>query len=297
MQVGMLYNSKSGRGKGPAIAAELEPAIRGAGHQVTCYDVAADPEKIAAAARADAVLLIGGDGSVNQFVRHLLNSPAALYHVPTGTENLFSRDWGMVRDTDTILDALKAGRTTLVDVGMADDRPFVVMASLGPDAGVVHRVQAARTGPISHATYIQPAFEELADPRLKPLSLWVDGRELVNNQPGWCVIANSSQYGARLDPVRNASPTDGQLDVFFAPADSAIEMLGWMLRARLNDHIDAPESIYARGSNIRVEAPEAPSQLDGEPFREHTGTLECTLLPRSLRLLLPTSHVISHPQG
>ena len=87
-------------------------------------------------AGADAVVVVGGDGSINEAVQALAGSPTALAVLPSGTGNVWAREVGIpVND----LPAARArtmvhGQVRTVDLGMAGDRYFLMWAGIGFDA-------------------------------------------------------------------------------------------------------------------------------------------------------------------
>lgn len=101
----------------------------------------------------DLVVVLGGDGTINEVVNGLLGAfpqpdPPALAVVPGGSTNVFSRALGISRDpveaTSELLDALRAGHSRQLGLGRVDDRWFTFTAGLGIDADAVRRVEAAR---------------------------------------------------------------------------------------------------------------------------------------------------------
>jgi diacylglycerol kinase family enzyme len=120
----------------------------------------------AAESGLDLVVVLGGDGTINEVVNGLLGSgpwrgdPAtsgepgqaaptpALAIVPGGSTNVFSRALGIARDpviaTSELLDALHAGRSRRIGLGRVDDRWFTFTAGLGLDADAVRRVERSR---------------------------------------------------------------------------------------------------------------------------------------------------------
>jgi diacylglycerol kinase family enzyme len=105
----------------------------------------------------DVVVVLGGDGTINEVVNGLLGeapftgySPdtPALAVVPGGSTNVFSRALGIARDpvvaTSELLDALRAGRTRQIGLGRVDTRWFTFTAGMGIDADAVRRVEMAR---------------------------------------------------------------------------------------------------------------------------------------------------------
>lgn len=101
----------------------------------------------------DAVIALGGDGTVNEVVNGLLTDGAhdqvpALGIVPTGSTNVFARAVGLPNDsieaTGVLLEALRYGRHREVSMGRADDRWFVFGASVGLPGAIVGGVEKHR---------------------------------------------------------------------------------------------------------------------------------------------------------
>jgi diacylglycerol kinase family enzyme len=115
---------------------------------------AASLARQAAEAGLDAVVTLGGDGTVNEAVNGIMTastetgSRPALAVVPGGSTNVFARALGLPKDwaeaTGVILEALREGRSRVIGLGMADDRYFTFCAGLGLDAAVIRRVERAR---------------------------------------------------------------------------------------------------------------------------------------------------------
>jgi diacylglycerol kinase (ATP) len=310
MRITLLINPSAGAGKALPRAQAYARALEHAGHHATLCRIP-DPPPLA---DTDLLAIVGGDGTVHHTLPALLNHqaspPPPILHIPLGTENLFAREFGTRNLTpQRLVESLNAPhpphhRFVACDVPvMTSDAgavPFVIMWSAGPDASVVHRLNAVRQGPISHASYIRPILAELLDPTIPRVTIDVDGSRLVTDQPGWVVVANIRQYALRVNPIPRANPTDGLLDLLFCPAPpnrllGGVSVLASMLRARLR----LRNAVQAQGREIRIElASHRPAdQLDGEPthhiyphptphphFPHHT-SLRFAMAPRRLEVL------------
>ncbi len=115
----------------------------------------------AAAAHLDLVVVLGGDGTVNEAVNGLLDGRVpgtgpAFAVVPGGSTNVFARALGLPADwveaTGVLIEALRNGRQRTIGLGRADDRYFTFCAGMGIDAEVIARVERARhNGDVSSA--------------------------------------------------------------------------------------------------------------------------------------------------
>ena len=242
----------------------------------------------------DLLVVLGGDGAVGMLARSALESGVPIFHYPTGTENLFSREYGMRADPVHLLKAIEEGSVVETDVAEIDGTLMLLCASVGFDAEVVHDLASRRTGSISHLTYVMPLFRTLLRwRRLRTrISIAVDDGAFSDPRHGVLVIANSRQYALRLDLAAKASTTDGALDVVFFPAASAFQLILWGIRCRLGSHSAHPAVLFARGSTITVRCdPAARLQIDGDAIQPGITfeTLQAQILDEKLRVLTPPS--------
>lgn len=308
MRTALLLNPNAGKGRAQAIAASLEAALRA--RQITTQAInvhseVADAATAEAARSNDVIIVLGGDGTVHHALPHLVGKPAALYHLALGTENLVARELGHRADVETAADMIASGRSRTIDTARITPRaaetagptPFVVMASIGPDASVVHRLDATRRGPISHLSYLRPILAEALRPALPEITIVADGDTIVSRRAGLVVVANARQYALRTDPAPDARSDDGLLDVAFFPATTAVAAAVWLLRARLRlaegcmraraRSIGITIHTAARGG-ARAAHPVHPVQIDGEALHAPGAThFMIEVQPLTLRVVSP----------
>jgi len=294
MVVVMMVNSTSGRGHGREIADRLRAALESPGRTVRGVDLSAsDAERRESMRGAEAAIAVGGDGTLRTLAEIAIETQTPVYHAPAGTENLFARQFAMDAEPTTLLAALRERRIARVDVGFCGQHRFLLMASLGVDASVIHRLSASRTGSIRHLSYAGPILAELRNPYLPCLEVEADGRAFVQGVRGLLIVANSRQYAMRLDPAPEAAMDDGLLDCVFMPIPNRRALVGWGVRAVLGRHRNYRRLMRSRVRSVRVRiiAGGACLQLDGEA--EPTACsyapedLILSVDPGSLRVLLP----------
>src|SRR5262249_59203093 len=92
------------------------------------------------------VIAAGGDGTLLEVVNRAPGLPITV--LPLGNENLVARHYGMKRSGAGVAAVVTAGCVHALDLARADGRVFCLMASVGIDADVVHRVHRRRRGHI-----------------------------------------------------------------------------------------------------------------------------------------------------
>jgi diacylglycerol kinase family enzyme len=92
-----------------------------------------------------AVLVFGGDGTINEAAQGLVASDVALGILPGGSTNVMARSLGIPRDpveaTAFGAERLRSGTTRRIHVGQLGHRYFLFSAGMGLDAEVVKRVE------------------------------------------------------------------------------------------------------------------------------------------------------------
>jgi diacylglycerol kinase family enzyme len=125
-------------------------AALGAGHRVELLQTrhpgqATDLAGEAAAAGAEVVAVLGGDGTVNEVVNGLAGSTAALGLLGGGRVNVVARGLGLPTDPDRaaarLLELLAAGARRRLTLGVADGRHFALNAGLGLGGAIVREVE------------------------------------------------------------------------------------------------------------------------------------------------------------
>ena len=196
----------------------------------------------------DVVVALGGDGTVNEVVNGLLTDGPkadlpALAVVPGGSTNVFVRSVGLPADpfdaTGAILEALRAGRSRRIGLGLADDRYFTFNAGLGFDAEVVHRIEKRRRAgeQTSHARFVRAALTHYvtADRRHPAITLERPGADAVD-RIHFALVTNTAPWsylGERpVQPSPEASFDTG-LDIFAPRSLGVLLTLRYVRRALL----------------------------------------------------------------
>jgi diacylglycerol kinase family enzyme len=135
----IVLNAGSGKGDTEPIEATIRGVLEQAGRR---YDLAridhprqlprlAERAVQLAQQQQGAVVVAGGDGTINAVAQAALTSGLPFGVLPQGTFNYFSRVHGIPADTATATRLLLEATVRWVQVGLLNDRVFLVNASLG----------------------------------------------------------------------------------------------------------------------------------------------------------------------
>jgi diacylglycerol kinase family enzyme len=132
----IVLNAGSGKRDAETVEATIRGVLEQAGRR--CDHARIDhPRQLPKLARRavklaqqqqDAVVVAGGDGTINAVAQVVLNSGLSFGVLPQGTFNYFSRAHGIPTDTATATRLLLDATVRLVQMGLINDRVFLVNA-------------------------------------------------------------------------------------------------------------------------------------------------------------------------
>lgn len=135
----VILNRKSGKHGGEDVRQTIEETLSGAGRRFSVLEHDGDGdfesrvENVVAEARAAGGIVVaaGGDGTINAVAAATLGSGCTFGVLPLGTFNYFSRAHGIPSEVGAACRMLLGAQAFAVQVGLVNDRVFLVNASLG----------------------------------------------------------------------------------------------------------------------------------------------------------------------
>lgn len=255
----------------------------------------------AAADGADAVVVLGGDGTLNEAANGLAGTPTALGVLPGGSTNVFARTVGFTNDpleaTGELLGALARRSLRPVNLGSVNGRYFLFNAGFGFDAAVVARVdrRSALKRYAGHPLFVWAAMAtwvrdyDRSQPRM---TVAIPGRKAVDD--GYFTLClNSDPYTFLRDRPLRVAPGTG-LDTPLAVVTFRSLRLSTLLpvladAAGGGRHLDRHRHLDRAGGVTSVAITghgPLPYQADGEYLGE-AERFEVRSEPAALRLILP----------
>tara|TARA_B100001250_G_scaffold40975_1_gene32448 strand:+ start:34485 stop:35354 length:870 start_codon:yes stop_codon:yes gene_type:complete len=230
----------------------------------------------------DIVIVVGGDGTVNECLKSLINTNTALGVIPCGSGNGFAYHIGMHRNPELCLKQLKEAKFKIIDTGIANGLPFVNVSGIGFDAHIAKLFsKEKRRGLIS---YIKLIIKEL---NYYPQEYNIKYKTIRKSVKAYMIsFANGSQYGNNIVISPMAKLEDGLLDFVVVK-----EFPKWkipfflMYIATGNIHLSKYVEII-KCKSMEIECNNSLSHLDGEP-NKLKNPVNINLLPKSLKILKP----------
>jgi diacylglycerol kinase family enzyme len=275
----VVIGNPTARGFERAVDAVLrETARRGIDARVvqtTETDGGAGQARDAVAAGADAVVAVGGDGTVREVAGAVARTGVPLGIVPAGTANLFARNLDLpLRDPVAAARIAVGGAITAVDLGRvvltrADgsrdaERPFLVVVGVGNDALAVEASSLRAKRRVGWPAYLAAGARRLGHPSFAVRGRFDGGQ--VESTRAWSVLVhNAARIPAGLHVLPGTRLDDGLLHV---AAVSPRHLAHWGRIAAAGAGIARAEGVLRHRRALRVtlgavDAP-LPVQLDGD---------------------------------
>lgn len=247
-----------------------------------------DPESccgMLAVADEDAVAVAGGDGTLNPLVGCLVDRKLPLLVLPAGTANDFARSLGMPEEPAELAALVRDGEIAEVDVGYANDKPFLNAASIGMTNTISRLQSKERKRKLGVLSYAVSAIE--AGQRARPFRARLDGgaapREIRCIQ---LLVGNGRYYGGGMTVHADATLTDGTLHLYAAVPRSLFGMAALLPFLKFGRTDLAPEVLCDQGTEILITtAPKRHVFADGEELTETP--VRFRMSPRALRVIVP----------
>ena len=168
----------------------------------------------------DLVVAVGGDGTVNEVGRSLINTKSALGILPCGSGNGLARHLNLPMNLKKCIDILNCYDVKALDYGIINDHPFFCTCGMGFDAFISMKfAEAGKRGPI---TYMQKVLEEGLS--YEPETYVIEDEDGTHRYKAFLVsAANASQYGNNAYIAPQASMSDGLLDIIIMEPFDLIE--------------------------------------------------------------------------
>ena len=158
----------------------------------------------------DIVAAVGGDGTVNEVARSIVNSPTALAIVPCGSGNGLARHLMLPINVRKSIEIINRCDIHDLDYGIINGIPFFCTCGMGFDAFISMKfAMSGKRGPI---TYAENVLKEGLSYKPETYEI-VDETGKKRYKAFLVSCANASQYGNNAYIAPQASMSDGLLDV------------------------------------------------------------------------------------
>ena len=238
------------------------------------------------------IVIIGGDGTVNQVVNALRHLPVTFGIIPFGSGNGLAYAAGIPKKPKQALDLVLTGGSKKVDAFIINNQFSCMLSGIGFDAKVAHDFAAKATRGLF--TYTQQSLLNFFKAQPYQFEVLLDGFSFFT-EAFFISIANGNQFGNNVTIAPHADLNDGLLDIVIVQKMNKAKLPFAVLRQirgnnklqELVDDISQKNILYFQTPSITIRNLKlAPFHIDGEPKETHE-QFEVNIIKDCFELIQP----------
>lgn len=305
-----VFNPKSGKAQIGNYLLNITETFTKGGYYVTVYPT---KERLdgyrtikAIADGYDLVVCSGGDGTLNESVRGLMDSKTLegerrLGYIPTGTVNDFANSLGLSKDMLKAAETVMTGAGFPADIGGFNDTFFTYVAAFGAFTDVAYETPQTKKNMLGHLAYVLEGFKRLSSIKGQHMRLTYKGLQGEGEMEGdfaFGMVSNSmSVAGRRTRDDLGIVLDDGEFEVALLHMPSKFLDLQNTINALLRRDFRGAQGVeFFRASEITFKSEESVAwTIDGE----YGGSVEEAVIknhPRAITFLKDPSPTESMEQ-
>jgi diacylglycerol kinase (ATP) len=239
------------------------------------------------------VIIVGGDGTVNQVVSSLHNTGVCFGIIPAGSGNGLAYCAGIPKNAAKALDIIFKGEYGFVDAFKINNQFSCMLSGLGFDAQVAHEFATKASRGL--LTYTQQSLFQYFKAHPYQFEIVLDNFSFYTDA-FFISVANSNQFGNNFTIAPKASLDDGLLDIVIVQKMNKAKLPFAILRQirgnnklqELVEDISQKNILYFQTPALTIRNLKlAPFHVDGEPG-ETKEEYKVELIRRCFKLLQPS---------
>jgi YegS/Rv2252/BmrU family lipid kinase len=229
-------------------------------------------------------VVISGDGLLGAVGGAMAGSETPLGLIPGGRGNDLARALGIPSEPEAAVDVVLAGHSRTIDVGEANGKRFLGIASVGFDS---------ECNRLANETHFLRGNWVYAYSMVRTLIGWkparftiADGGERKRITGYFVAVANNSVYGGGMYIAPEAELDDGKFDVVSIGEGGKLRFLWGLKDVLKGNHLGKDEVSVFRTSRLNIDASRPfPVYADGDHLTDLPVSLR--VLPRCLSIFVP----------
>jgi diacylglycerol kinase (ATP) len=289
MNLAVIVNPYAGRGRVERFMEGFLPRAEASGRRIECFYTEGPGHAIdlarSARSTADAVCVIGGDGTVHEVANGLLPDPVPMVVLPCGSGDDFSRLVGCPQTPGELFRVLDEGKGVKLDVIDCGERFCVNSCGLGFEAQVTRNSRSIRWLK-GLPLYLLAAGKALTRLHCPHLTIRLDDGRVVEGERLLVSVGNGVSAGGGFYLTPDAVPDDGLMDLCVVDKMGRGRILLLLPLSLKGAHTTRPEVQMHRTRTLTIES-RGPLHvhIDGEYLGDDRRSMTFTVIDRLLPVL------------
>lgn len=287
-KIHFIINPKSGKGSKRDISIFFSKYLREKKieHKISFTqrpNHATQLSKEAVSLNYDLVVAAGGDGTINETAKGLVNTDAVLGIIPLGSGNGYSRHLKIPLKMQDALLSIFSSRCKLVDTLSINDEFFLGIAGIGFDAHIANIFAGSKKR--GFWSYARLVISEFFKYEPEKYELFVDGKEMTK-EAFLLSFAKSSQYGNNIIIAPNTKLDDGYFNLAILKPSPLYAIFDILLKLKNGNICQSKYYETYSCKEVVIKKKDIKAHLDGEPLL-FNNFAKIKIYPKSLKVLMP----------
>ena len=232
--------------------------------------------------KIDILIVVGGDGTVNECLTPLINTNIALGIIPCGSGNGLANHIGINSNIKKALYQMIASKQDLIDVCLVNDKAFINVSGVGFDSHIAHLFSKLKKRGLF--SYLLVVIKELS---YSAKNYEIQHNKITRKIKAFMIsFANGSEYGNGVKIAPNAVINDGLIDFIIVK-----EFPKWKIPFFVIQLFTGAVNKYKfveiiRAKSMKIVSNNTLVHLDGEPYTTNN-PIKISIIKQSLKILKP----------
>ncbi|RAP26165.1 hypothetical protein DID78_06975 [Candidatus Marinamargulisbacteria bacterium SCGC AG-343-D04] len=174
-----------------------------------------------------AIVVAGGDGTINSIINMISKTTIPLGIIPTGTVNILARELGVPFSVQSACRRIIRGETLNIDMGKVNGRYFACMSGVGFDAKVIKHTSFKMKTLIGIIGFGITAAKQLCRLKSRKIRFRINEDNEIK-ESYFLLVSNVKYYAGNYVLSHDVSVNDGQLDAISLTKPNINHLLGFM---------------------------------------------------------------------
>jgi len=237
--------------------------------------------------KANLLVACGGDGTINEVARGLVETEVPLAIIPLGSGNGIARHFKIPFGISQAVQLIKKNKVAKMDVGEVNGHYFFGNMGCALESHFIRTYQKNKWHGIW--AYIIAFLDAILSFRYQKIKIEYDENSQTIS-PFVMLVSNTNQQGYDFSLTPQALSNDGLMDVFWMEKSNFFNNFIFIVNALMGRKLTTKGCNLIRLSALKISLLESSDlcvQIDGEFLPVASKRLEIKVLPKQLNLIVP----------
>lgn len=231
----------------------------------------------------DTIIAIGGDGTVNKVIPHIINTDKVLGIIPCGTANLLAAKLNIPSNPKKALEIINHSDIKDIDVLKVQQKYSVLRVGFGYDSDIICKTPQSLKNKFGYFAYFLAGILFALRLKQKSYTLFFNNKKL-SILATCIIIANAGNMYRNLVSIsNNCNLQDGKFEVFILKVKNPITFFLEFLGIIFNYKNSNSKAMYFQAEELLIKNDFSTGHIDGEKqkFRDD---IKINIIPKSVKI-------------